>query len=98
MEQIAADVVKMALERGASDAEATVAGGDDFSVEVRLGEVEHALLPARQILDRDAATWTHADRRPKHLYSRSSIGIGEAGLELDEQWRRERLLRHQPGV
>ncbi len=40
IEQMAADVVGMALQHGATDAEATVSGGDDFSVEVRLGEVE----------------------------------------------------------
>jgi PmbA protein len=40
VEQLACDVVRMALDRGATDAEATVSGGDDFSVEVRLGEVE----------------------------------------------------------
>jgi PmbA protein len=39
-EQIAADVVRMALDRGATDAECTIAEGDEFTVNVRMGEVE----------------------------------------------------------
>jgi PmbA protein len=38
--QLAADIVEKALRAGASDAEVTVREGDEFSVSVRLGEVE----------------------------------------------------------
>jgi PmbA protein len=40
LESLAADVVSLAMTAGASDAEAVVAEGDEFSVKVRMGEVE----------------------------------------------------------
>ena len=40
MQQFAADVVAKALAAGATDAEAVIAEGDEFSVLVRLGQVE----------------------------------------------------------
>ena len=40
MESLAADVVAMAMKAGASDAEAVVREGDEFSVNVRMGQVE----------------------------------------------------------
>ncbi|MGC2620470.1 MAG: metallopeptidase TldD-related protein [Acidobacteriaceae bacterium] len=40
LQQLAADVVRKALAAGASDAEVTIREGDEFSVSVRLGEVE----------------------------------------------------------
>ena len=40
LESLAADVVALAMKAGASDAEAVVREGDEFSVNVRLGEVE----------------------------------------------------------
>ena len=39
-ESLAADVVGLAIKAGASDAEAVVREGDEFSVNVRMGEVE----------------------------------------------------------
>ncbi len=40
LEQIAASVVEQALKAGATDAECTLASGTEFSVNVRMGEVE----------------------------------------------------------
>ncbi len=40
LESLAADVVAMAMKAGASDAEAVAREGDEFSVTVRMGEVE----------------------------------------------------------
>jgi PmbA protein len=40
LESLTADVVAMAIKAGASDAEAVVREGDEFSVNVRMGEVE----------------------------------------------------------
>lgn len=40
LQQLAADIVGKALQAGASDAEVTIREGDEFSVSVRLGEVE----------------------------------------------------------
>ena len=40
LETLAADVVALAMKAGASDAEAVVREGDEFSVNVRMGEVE----------------------------------------------------------
>src|SRR5579862_9753905 len=40
LESLVADVVAMAMKAGASDAEAVAREGDEFSVNVRLGQVE----------------------------------------------------------
>jgi len=40
LEQMTADAVKLALDRGASDAECTTAEGEEFSAGVRMGEIE----------------------------------------------------------
>ncbi len=40
LESLAADVVAQALKAGASDAEAVAREGDEFSVNVRMGQVE----------------------------------------------------------
>src|SRR5438270_5961921 len=40
LESLAADVVAQAIKGGASDAEAVVREGDEFSVTVRMGQVE----------------------------------------------------------
>ena len=40
LESLATDVVKLAMKAGASDAEVVVREGDEFSVNVRMGEVE----------------------------------------------------------
>ncbi|MGH9600143.1 MAG: PmbA/TldA family metallopeptidase, partial [Terracidiphilus sp.] len=40
LESLAADVVALAVKAGASDAEAVAREGDEFSVVVRMGEVE----------------------------------------------------------
>jgi len=41
LEQLAARVVRLALDRGATDAECTILEGDEFSVHVRMREVEN---------------------------------------------------------
>src|ERR1700722_18691699 len=40
LESLATDVVKLAMKAGASDAEAVAREGDEFSVTVRMGQVE----------------------------------------------------------
>src|ERR1017187_5407252 len=40
LESLTADVVNLAMKAGASDAEAVAREGDEFSVNVRMGEVE----------------------------------------------------------
>src|SRR5580693_6053679 len=40
LESLTAEVVALAMKAGASDAEAVVREGDEFSVNVRMGEVE----------------------------------------------------------
>ena len=40
LESLAADVVELAIKAGASDAEAVASEGDEFSVNVRMGQVE----------------------------------------------------------
>ena len=39
-ESLATDVLKMAVKAGASDAEVVIREGDEFSVNVRMGQVE----------------------------------------------------------
>src|SRR5579862_4002008 len=40
LEQLTADAVKLALSRGASEAECTAAEGEEFSAGIRMGEIE----------------------------------------------------------
>ena len=40
LRDVAARAIALAMERGATDAECTLAEGDEFSATVRLGEVE----------------------------------------------------------
>jgi PmbA protein len=41
LEELAADAVRLAQDRGATDAECTLAAGDEFTTSVRMGEVEN---------------------------------------------------------
>jgi PmbA protein len=52
LESLTADVVAMAIKAGASDAEAVVREGDEFSVNVRMGEVETLKESGSRGLDR----------------------------------------------
>ena len=44
LKTLAADVVALAVKSGASDAEVVAREGDEFSVNVRMGQVETCLL------------------------------------------------------
>ena len=83
LEQLAADVVKLALERGATDAECTVAEGDEFSVEVRMREIERLTEAG----SRAAGLRVLIGKRPGSAYTSdlSAAGIRrmtESALEL----------------
>ena len=81
LESLVADVVALAMKGGASDAEAVVREGDEFSVNVRMGQVETLQesgsrgLGLRVFLGtRSASTSTSASRPTKSpLAARSSL-------------------------
>jgi PmbA protein len=70
LESLAADVVAQALKAGATDAEAVVREGDEFSVNVRMGEVETLKesgsrgLGLRVFLGRRSASASTSDLTP----------------------------------
>ncbi len=70
LESLAADVVALAMKAGASDAEAVAREGDEFSVNVRLGEVEtlkesgSRALGMRVFLGKRSASTSTSDLTP----------------------------------
>lgn len=73
LDSLAADVVAMAMRAGASDAEAQAREGDEFSVTVRMGQVEtlkesgSRALGLRVLLGRRSASTTTGDLTPEGL-------------------------------
>jgi PmbA protein len=73
LESLAADVVAMAMKAGASDAEAAVREGDEFSVNVRLGQVETLKesgsrgLGLRVFLGKKSASASTSDLTPEGI-------------------------------
>jgi PmbA protein len=70
LESLAADVVALAMKAGASDAEAVVREGDEFSVNVRMGQVETLKesgsrgLGLRVFMGQQSATASTSDLTP----------------------------------
>jgi PmbA protein len=70
LESLAADVVAQAMKAGASDAEAVVREGDEFSVTVRMGQVEKLIesgsrgLGLRVFLGKRSASTSTSDLTP----------------------------------
>src|SRR3984885_6876966 len=73
MESLAADVVALAMKAGASDAEAVIREGDEFSVNVRMGQVEtlkesgSRALGLRVFLGTRSASASTSDLTPKGI-------------------------------
>ncbi len=73
LESLTADVVKLAMKAGASDAEAVAREGDEFSVNVRMGEVEtlkesgSRALGLRLFLGRRSASTSTSDLTPEGI-------------------------------
>ena len=73
LESLAADVVAQAMKAGASDAEAVVREGDEFTVNVRMGEVETLKesgsrgLGLRVFLGRRSASSSTSDLTPEGI-------------------------------
>ena len=73
LESLAADVVALALKAGASDAESVAREGDEFSVEVRLGQVEtlkesgSRALGLRVFLGQRSASVSTSDLTPEGI-------------------------------
>jgi PmbA protein len=73
LESLAADVVALAVKAGASDAEAAVREGDEFSVNVRLGQVETLKdsgsrgLGLRVFLGKKSASASTSDLTPEGI-------------------------------
>jgi PmbA protein len=74
LEALASDVVALALKAGASDAEAVVREGDEFSVTVRMGEVETLKesgtrgLGLRVLLGKRSASTSTSDLTPDGIH------------------------------
>ncbi len=89
LRQVAADVVERALHAGATDAEAVVREGDEFSVGVRLGEVEtlkesgSRALGVRVFLGQRAASVSTSDLSPQGVDSlvRSAVALARISSE-----------------
>src|SRR5579863_3536825 len=83
LESLATDVVKLAMRAGASDAEAVVREGDEFSVNVRLGQVEtlkesgSRALGLRVFLGKRSASASTSDLTPDGIRQ-----LVEGALEL----------------
>ena len=75
--ELAASTVKQALERGAADAECTIAEGSEFSVNVRLREVESL----KQAGSRGAGLRILIGNGPEAMRHVSMVGND---LQLDE--------------
>src|SRR5271155_5176897 len=73
LESLTADVVTLAIKSGASDAEAVVREGDEFSVTVRMGEVETLKesgsrgLGLRVFLGKRSASTSTSDLSPEGI-------------------------------
>lgn len=71
LEALAADVVAMAMRAGATDAEAVASEGDEFSVTVRMGEVEKLVesgsraLGLRVLMGQRSASTSTSDLTPE---------------------------------
>ncbi len=74
LEQLARDVVRVALDRGASDAECTIAAGTEFSVNVRLQEVE-------QLKQAGARSMGVRVLRGRHTGSATSSDLSRDGID-----------------
>src|SRR5271165_5190680 len=73
LESLAADVVALAMKAGATDAEAVAREGDEFSVNVRLGQVEtlkesgSRALGLREFLGKQSASTSTSDLTPEGI-------------------------------
>src|ERR1035438_3957906 len=73
LESLAADVVSLAMKAGASDAEAVAREGDEFSVNVRMGQVETLKesgsrgLGLRVFLGKRSASTSTSDLTPEGI-------------------------------
>src|SRR5271167_2667332 len=73
LESLAADVVALAMKAGASDAESVIREGDEFSVNVRMGEVETLKesgsrgLGLRVFLGKRSASTSTSDLSPEGI-------------------------------
>ena len=100
LESLAADVVKQAMKAGASDAEVVVREGDEFSVNVRMGQVEtlkesgSRALGLRVYLGKRSASASTSDltsgRDPPAGRRRDGAGQGDGGGSFRRPARRRK--------
>jgi PmbA protein len=90
LESLAADVVAQAMKAGASDAEAVVREGDEFSVTVRMGEVETLKesgsrgLGVRVFLGQRSASTSTSDLTPDGIRQLIEGAMGLARLTAED--------------
>jgi PmbA protein len=90
MESLAWDVVAMAMKAGASDAEAVVREGDEFSVNVRVGQVEtlkesgSRALGLRVFLANKSASSSTSDFTPEGIRQLVAGAVALAGVTEED--------------
>src|ERR1700690_3344245 len=90
LESLAADVVALAMKAGASDAEAVVREGDEFSVNVRMGEVETLKesgsrgLGLRAFLGKHSASASTSDLTPDGIRQLVDGALGLAKVTEED--------------
>src|ERR1700684_1956543 len=90
LESLAADVVKLAIKAGASDAEAVVREGDEFSVNVRMGQVEtlkesgSRALGLRVFLGNKSASSSTSDFTPEGIRQLVEGAVALAGVTKED--------------
>ena len=94
LESLATDVVKLAMKAGASDAEAVVREGDEFSVNVRMGQVEtlkesgSRALGLRVFLGKRSASASTSDLTPDGIRQLVEGAMALAKVTEEDPFRR----------
>lgn len=89
-EEIAASLIRLAAERGAEAAEATVAAGDEFEAQVRLGEIEtlkeagSRAAGVRLLFGRRAGSAYTSDLTPEGLRRMVESAAGLAAISTED--------------
>jgi len=92
MESLAADVIALAMKAGASDAEAVVRQGDEFSVNVRMGQVEtlkesgSRALGLRVFLGNRSASSSTSDFTPEGIQLLVESAVALAGVTEEDKF------------
>ena len=90
LEELVGEVVRLALHRGATDAEATAVSGTEFFAQVRMGEVEQLkeagsrAIGLRVFVGRRTGSATTSDLTPEGLARMVSAALENAAVTTDD--------------